>query len=247
MREHKIFPLVLGHIELDKSVMMYFTHCGTKIRIPIAFFYIQGADKNILVDTGASAAISQKHCPVDPVTDLRSFEEALAEVDLSPDDIDIIIQTHLHHDHVGNAAKCRRAKVIVQEDELRFALAPHPLFANLYGIDLLQGLNFHPVRGDTGIDNGIRVLLTPGHTPGSQSVGIWTSEGEAIITGFCSIGETFEVPAEIREVLPYWLVFTPGIHTDSLAAYDSALKVKGLADILIPNHALELGRGQTIP
>jgi glyoxylase-like metal-dependent hydrolase (beta-lactamase superfamily II) len=247
MREHRIFPLVLGHIELDKSAMMYFSYCGTKIKIPIACFYIQGSDKHILVDAGAPAAISQTHCPTDPVTDKQSFEEALSKVDLTPDDIDIIIQTHLHHDHIGNAAKCRRAEVVVQEDELRFALAPHPLFANLYGIDLLKGLNFRPIKGDTNIDDGIKVLFTPGHTPGSQSVGIWTSKGQAIITGFCSIGETFEVPAETKEVLPHWLVFTPGIHTDPLAAYDNALKVKGCADVLIPNHALELDQEQAIP
>ena len=136
IREYKILPLILGNIEIDKSAMMYFTHCGTKIKIPIVCFYIKGGDKHILVDT-APASISQKHCPVDPVTDIQSLEDALGEINLTPDDIDIVIQTHLHHDNVGNSAKCRRAKVIVQEDELKFALAPHPLFANLYGFDLL--------------------------------------------------------------------------------------------------------------
>ena len=247
IREYKILPLILGNIELDKSAMLYFTHCGIKLKIPIVCFYIKGGDKHILVDAGAPAAISQKHCPTDPVTDIQSLEEALGKINLTPDDIDIVIQTHLHHDHVGNSTKCRRAKVIVQEDELRFALAPHPLVANLYGIDLLQGVNFCPIKGDTDIDDGIRVLLTPGHTPGSQSVCVRTSEGQAIITGFCSIGETFRVPPEIQEILPNWLVFTPGIHTDPLAAFDNALKVKGMADILIPNHSPELRQKQVIP
>ena len=247
-REYKILPLVLGSIELDKSAMTYFAYCGTKIRIPIVCFYIQGGDKHILVDAGAPAAVSQKHCPIDPVTDIQSLEEALGKIDLTPDDIDIVIQTHLHHDHVGNTAKCRRAKVIVQEDELRFALSPHPLFANLYGIDLLQGVNFCPIKGDADIADGIRVLLTPGHTMGSQSVCIRTSQGQAIITGFCSIKETFEVPAEVKEMLPNWLVFTPGIHTDPLASFDNALKIKGMADILIPNHSMELlHREQAFP
>jgi len=247
MAKYEIIPLVLGNIEIDKSAMMYFMDCGTKIKIPVVCFYVGGGEKHILVDTGAPAATSQKHCPTDPVTDIQSFEEALGKLGLKPEDIDIIIQTHLHHDHVGNASKCTKAEIIVQEDEIRFALAPHPLFANLYDKDLTQGLRLRPVRGDTEVVDGIKVLLTPGHTPGSQSVAIETAKGTAIITGFCCISETFKVPSETRELFPSWLVYTPGIHTDALAAFDSSLKVKGLADILVPNHALELMEIEKIP
>lgn len=247
MAKYEIIPLVLGTLAVDKSFMMYFTDCGTRIELSVVFFYIKGGEKNILVDTGAPAKGTEKYCPIEPISEFQSFEEALGKQGLKPEDIDIVIQTHLHWDHVANTAKCTKAKVIVQEDELRFALAPHPLFANLYGIELIRGLRFQPVRGDTEIASGIKVLLTPGHTPGVQSVAIETAKGTAIITGFCCISETFEVSPETRELNPGWLVYTPGIHTDALAAFDSALKVKGLADILVPNHALDLGEIETIP
>ena len=55
---------------------------------------------------------------------------------MKPEDIDIIIQTHLHWDHCANTSKCKNAKVIVHEDELRFALAPHPIEAGIYKKDL---------------------------------------------------------------------------------------------------------------
>jgi len=236
-QEYEIIPLVLGRIELDKSAMMYFMQCGTKINVPIVCFYLKGGDKHILIDAGAPAAVSQKHCPADPVTDIQTLEEALGKIGLKTDDIDIIIQTHLHHDHVGNSHKCRNAKVIVQDDELKFAMAPHPVFANLYGIDLLQGVNFYPIEGDAEIADGISVILTPGHTPGSQSVCVRTSKGNTIITGFCCIEENFQVPPDIQKLLPNWLVYTPGIHTDPLAAFENAVKVKGMADELIPNHS----------
>ena len=247
MAKYEIIPLVLGNLEVDKSTMMYFMDYGTRIKLPVVFFYIKGAGKNILVDTGASAEVNRKYCPDELPSDIESFEEALGRHGLEPEDIDIVIQTHLHHDHVGNTVKCTKAKVIVQEDELRFALAPHPLFANLYGIDLIRGLRFQPVRGDTEIVSGIKVILTPGHTPGGQSVAVETAKGTAIITGFCCIGETFEVSPETMKLNPGWLVHTPGIHTDALAAFDNALKVKGLADILVPNHALELMETEAIP
>jgi N-acyl homoserine lactone hydrolase len=42
------------------------------------------------------------------------FEDALERIGLAPEKIDIIIQTHLHYDHCGNASKCENAEVIAQ-------------------------------------------------------------------------------------------------------------------------------------
>jgi len=247
MAKYEIVPLVLADIEVEKSKMMYLTDCGLKVMLPVVSFYIRGGEKNILVDAGASAEMMLKYEPNQTASDVQSFEEALGKQGLKPEDIDIVIQTHLHHDHIGNTAKCTKARVILQEDELSFALAPHPLFAGIYPKELLTGLRFQPVRGDTEIASGIRVLLTPGHSPGTQSVAVETAKGTAIITGFCCIRETFEVSPETRKVSPSWLVYTPGCHTDALAAFDSTLKVKGLADILVPNHEPELREIEAIP
>jgi len=247
MAKYEIVPLVLATIEVEKSKMMYLTDCGQTVTLPTVSFYIRGADQNILVDTGASAEF-MLHCePNQPASDIQSFEEALGKQGLRPEDIDIVIQTHLHHDHIGNTAQCSKAGIILQEAELSFALAPHPLFAGVYPIELLKELRFQPVRGDTEIIDGIRVLLTPGHSPGTQSVAVETTKGTAIITGFCCIRETFEVSPETMDVSPSWLVYTPGCHTDALAAFDSTLRVKGLADILVPNHEPELREIEKIP
>jgi glyoxylase-like metal-dependent hydrolase (beta-lactamase superfamily II) len=246
MAKYEIIPLVLGSLETDKSTMMMFMECGTKINVPIVSFYIKGAKKNILVDTGCPADVMMKCWPA-PASDTQSFEEALEKLGLKPEDIDIVIHTHLHFDHCGNTSKCTNAKVVVQEDELKFALAPHPLCATFYVRNMLERLNFQSVKGDTEIVEGVKVLHTPGHTPGAQSVAIETAKGTAIITGFCSIRETFEVSDEVRQLFPSWFVYTPGINTNALEAFDSALKVKGLADILIPLHDLELGKVKKIP
>ena len=247
MPQYEIIPLVLGTLKVDKSAMMYFVGCGVKVTISVACFYIKGAEKHILVDTGAPAEVNRKHCPEELPSDIQSFEKALGKQGLKPEDIDIVIQTHLHHDHVGNSMKCTKAKIFAQEDEIRFALASHPLFAHLYDIDLIRVLKFQSLKGDAEIVSGIKVLLTPGHTPGAQSVAIETTKGTAIITGFCCIRETFEVPSETREMFPHWLVHTPGIHTDALAAFDSTLKVKEVADILVPNHDPALMKTEAIP
>ena len=247
MTQYEIVPLVLSNIEVEKSKMTYLANFGVKMLLPTVSFYLKGGDKNIRVDTGASARTMLRYEPNQAANDVISFEEALAGQGLRPEDIDIIIHTHLHHDHIGNTALCPRARAIVQEAELNFALAPHPLFAAVYPLELLKGLRFQTVRGDAEIADGVRVLLTPGHSPGTQSVAVETAKGTAIITGFCCIGETFEVSEETAKLSPRWLVYCPGCHTDALAAFDNALRMKGLADILIPNHDPTLREVETIP
>ena len=63
-------------------------------------------------------------------------------------------------------------------------------------------------------------------------------------SGFCSIKENFEPPEEVRELIP---VVPTGTHTDLYASFDSALKIKGLADICIPQHDPSLLDVKSIP
>jgi len=84
----------------------------------------------------------------------------------------------------------------VQKAEIEFARNPHVTQARYYDKELIEGLNFEIIDGDRQIIDGIRVLLTPGHTPGGQSVAIETPKGTAIITGFCCTRENFEPPEE---------------------------------------------------
>ena len=86
--------------------------------------------------------------------------------------------------------------------------------------------------------DGIRVLLTPGHTVGGQSVVVNTRAGQAVITGFCCNEQNF--PAK-GPVVP------SGVHINVIDAYESAQKVREVADILIPLHDLVVGRQRNIP
>ena len=78
---------------------------------------------------------------------LMSFEEALDSVNLSPDRVDIVIQTHLHFDHCYNTRKCVNAKVFVQKSELEFALNPVS-FEGIYRKELFEGLDLQVIKGD---------------------------------------------------------------------------------------------------
>ena len=231
-----IHPLVPSRLVIEAGRMTYLRNYGNPRWLPCPFFVIMGGEEPILVDTGASAAVMSK-LRSEPVEDLMTFEEALAKVDLRPRDISLVILTHLMYDHCANARLLERARFVVQKAELDFVENPHPMLAGAYHSHLFQGLDFQVVEGDCDLRPGIRLLHTPGHSPGNQSVAVTTSAGTAIITGFCCTRENFEFDAAqawVSAVEP--TVIPPGIHLDMVQAYESAARVKEEADILIPFH-----------
>jgi len=234
-------------MELDKAVLMYRFHYGQKIQVPNVVWYIEGADKNILVDTASEAKLAKELRGL-PAKEILSFEESLESVGLKPKDIDIIIQTHLQWDHCANMQKCKNAKVLVQEEELRFAYAPHPILAPTYKKSLLTGVNFVIVKGYQEIFPGIELIPTPGHTPGTMSVAVNTEKGKAIITGFCCLKDNFGPPEgvseELKELTP---VVAPGIHLNAVDGFESVFLVKGLADIVLACHDPSFLEAQIIP
>ena len=243
MKTYRIRPLALTSVENDMSVFTYRFHYGRKIRTPYYIWYIEGADKHILIDTGADAQLARDFRGF-PAQDISSFEDALASLGLKPEDIDIVIQTHLQWDHCANTSKCKNARVIATETELLFALSPHPILAPTYRRESLKDLNFTLVKGPYEVIPGIELIPAPGHTPGTQAVSIQTEKGKAVLTGFCCIRENFEPPETVREILP---VIAPGIHLDAVEAFETALRIKSMADILIPMHDPSFVGGKSIP
>lgn len=237
MQEYTIHPLVVGANETDQGVMTYLRDYGKRIWIPIYVFYIKGGKENILVDTGLEQFVVPDDLGERYGLSILEFEDALAAVGLKPEDIDIIIHTHLHNDHCENDYKCPRAKVYVQRSELEFLKNPHPIDHRYYP-DVLDDVDLVELDGDANILEGIDVIFSPGHTVGGQSVAVNTSKGKAIITGFCCNDKNF--PATGHAI-------TPGVHINAIEAYDSIQKIRKMADILIPLHDLSIGKMKSIP
>jgi len=72
---------------------------------------------NILIDSGAPPEVMHEYWDRE-YEEIMSFEDALDSVGVTADQIDIVIQTHLHFDHWGNTPKCKKAKIIIQSSEL---------------------------------------------------------------------------------------------------------------------------------
>jgi glyoxylase-like metal-dependent hydrolase (beta-lactamase superfamily II) len=185
-----------------------------------------------LVDARATAEEFRKRGVSDE--NVQSLDIGLKKIGVDARDVETIIMTHLHWDHAVLASKFSHATFYVQKKEFDFANNPHPAVATQYNKSLLMNLKFELIEGDTEIIKGIKVFLTPGHSLGGQSVGVETSQGLALITGFCCTCENF-FPTPEASAKGFKIV-APGIHTDMLKAYDSVLRVKQMANIIIPLH-----------
>lgn len=237
MKEYTIHPVAVGINETDQGIMTYQRDYGKRILLPVYMFYIKGSDKNILVDTGLEQFVVSEETKKKCGLNVLEFEDALEIFNLKPEHIDIIIHTHLHNDHCENDYKCKNAAVYVQKAELDFFKNPHPIDHRYYP-DVLDGVNLVEINGDAEIKDGIEVIFSPGHSVGGQSVSINTSKGKAIITGFCCNEKNFPEKGP---------AICPGVHIDAIKAYNSAQKIKNLADILIPLHDISIGRQKQIP
>ena len=133
-------------------------------RWPVHGFVVTHPGGALLVDTGVGG-------PDEMLSDWRvvnrAAAEALADIDMSPADIDLVINTHLHFDHCGQNAVFSHAPFYVQRAEVNRA--------KVESRDLFEWLGFMDARfelldGDVEIVPGVRVIATPGHTSGHQSV-----------------------------------------------------------------------------
>ena len=151
--------------------------------IPMALnsLLVRTGKQNILVETGIGSKLSEKSQSIyqNQARLLKSFEEA----GVSPDEIDIVINTHLHFDHCGwntyykdgkPVATFPRARYYVQEGEWRHAREQHERDRVSYMTDnydpLVASGQMQLLKGDAEIAPGIAVKVYPGHTRDLQAV-----------------------------------------------------------------------------
>ena len=188
-----IHPLDLGTlVKIDKSIFTVARNQGEKIDVPCIGWLILGGEKKVLVDTGPSDPewASLHHRPL-AKSSSQEIKNALNKYGLRPDDIEVVIFTHLHWDHCFNLEHFPKATFWVQKTELQYAVAPLPTAYRTYeaGVPGVQPPwmkvfgSLKLADGDQEILPGIRVLYLPGHSPGSQGVVVDTGAGQWLIAG----------------------------------------------------------------
>jgi glyoxylase-like metal-dependent hydrolase (beta-lactamase superfamily II) len=115
----------------------------------------------------------------------RTIISQFREIGVDPDDISLLILSHAHFDHVGNTRLFPRVKWIVQRREYDAMFGPdfaeHGFSPELY--NTLRGNPTEIVEGDHDVfgDGSIRLISTPGHTPGHSSLAVRLPRSGTII------------------------------------------------------------------
>jgi glyoxylase-like metal-dependent hydrolase (beta-lactamase superfamily II) len=233
MAHWTITMLDTGTQTQDKGAMTYLTDMGQPIQIPVSVALLEGPGEKILVDTSFLSVertwqIRRRQIVRTPSQELPA---ALASIGARPEEITTVILTHLHYDHAGNNQLFPKARFFVQREELRYALAPTTFDASAYFAPSLGvtpdylGTKFDLVDGDAEIAEGVRVITTPGHTPGHQSVLVETTGGR-----FCIAGDAVMWFENLEKRIP------PGFHTSMIDCMASLERIAREADHVLPGH-----------
>ncbi|MFF2840604.1 N-acyl homoserine lactonase family protein [Paenarthrobacter sp. NPDC057981] len=210
------------------------TRTGNMVPAPV--WLIQGSDRTILIDTGLGDVAEAIAVPArygSPYMASRSEEQdivaGLAQYGVEPQDIDTVVLTHLHYDHIGNNELFSNATFIVQKDELDLALNP-PKFCMFYFPEYAYKLSVVADRlvvidGDYEINDDVRLIKIGGHTPGCQSVLVKIDGAVVCLTS--------DVMYNYRNLELDWPIGSFWNLKELISGYK---RIRREADIIVPQH-----------
>lgn len=150
-------------------------------RVVVNAWLLRHPEALVLVDTGIA-----EHLPPADVEEMRFIRtpitDALATAGLAAGDVDLVINCHLHADHAGGNVAFRGTPILVQPAELVAARGPD--YTVPEDVDIADG-RYEEREGEHEPLPGIRVIPTPGHSPGHQSISVETDAGRLVLAGQC--------------------------------------------------------------
>ena len=136
-------------------------------------------DGVFLFDNGVGVGNAEVEATFSPR--VRPIEDALAERGISMADVTGVANCHLHFDHAGqNVRLPKGVPIFVQRGE--WAMVHEPDYTVAEWIDV-PGLTYEVLDGETEVASGLRLVGTPGHTAGHQSLVVENSMGPVVLAG----------------------------------------------------------------
>ena len=172
----KMHCLSGGRVRMRRSVYVPDADRSETIEMPVSCVLLRHPQGNVLFDTGCHPSVPDNPArwqgmekfmtPILPPGD--NVLTGLSCVGLSPDDIDVVVCSHLHPDHCGCNAFFKRATVMVHENEIAAARKPDAVPMGYLASEWDFG-TIDQVSGERDVfgDGKIVLMPLPGHTPGS--------------------------------------------------------------------------------
>lgn len=173
----KMHALSGGRLRMKKHIFYADAERQETVDLPIACYLMRHGQGNVLFDTGCHpkigtdpeerwGAMARALVPVHNAGD--HVVASLADVGLAPEDIDVVVNSHLHSDHCGCNEFFTQATFVVHEKELATAQDPAMEGQGYFRADWDLPMPVEAVTGERDLFNDGRIVLVPlaGHSPG---------------------------------------------------------------------------------
>lgn len=222
-RATRVRLLDSGTLVIDQSHITWNVGCGTPVRFPVYSVLIEHPDGLIMFDSGYDLELVKQALPFElpEQTPEQTVPAQLAACGVSPEDVQVLVNSHLHFDHCGANRLLPNATTYVHHDELRQARSPEPFERLGYadrGYDHPDA-KFELLEGDLELAEGIHLFHTPGHTIGHYSMLVEPAEGRPLLF-MADVSYTAAAYANDQQA---------GFHNDPVAGVRSIRRIKRLA------------------
>jgi glyoxylase-like metal-dependent hydrolase (beta-lactamase superfamily II) len=234
MANYTVTALKMGTLYAEKSSLTMGRDFAKPVDIPMWAALVEGNGIRALVDTGIHDIDWVRKTVGDQyrVTqeDDETMEGALKAVGLTPDDINIVVNTHLHYDHAGNNRLFKKAVFYTQRVEWEYSfdsIENQKVYYGhfLYDWEAVAYPKWKMLDGEFEVAPGFVIIPLPGHTPGCQGTLITTDEGV-----LCCGGDAVNTVENVNEHV------LPNIIYDCEIGYKSLASVRARADRIFPGH-----------
>jgi glyoxylase-like metal-dependent hydrolase (beta-lactamase superfamily II) len=178
----RIFPTVAAE---EWAGLESFLTPGGKVRLEVVSYLIRSQGMTILCDTGLRSVADETGVLL----------ESLQSADVKPSDVDVVVFTHLHGDHIGWNIEWQgnepvpvfpNAKYLIHRDEWALYMEPDrrdnpKTQQQLLPLERLGKLEL--LSGDRQLTDEVKVVETSGHTPGHMSIEIESDGASAFVQG----------------------------------------------------------------
>jgi glyoxylase-like metal-dependent hydrolase (beta-lactamase superfamily II) len=167
---------------------------------------IESGGKRVLVDTGMGERWTEKEVRLYRIDRSTTLLGGLRACGLGPEDIDVVVNTHLHFDHSGGNTRLEggrvvpafpRARYVVQRGEWDDATHPHERSRASYRLDdfvpVADAGQLDLIDGEAEVAPGVRAVRVGGHTTHHQMV-VVESGGETLVVPTDLLPTTSHLP-----------------------------------------------------
>jgi N-acyl homoserine lactone hydrolase len=234
-------PLVVGMFPaFPLAKFLHGFEGADTVAAPCISWLARGSEGSlVLVDTGPpqptpETAAFHVGLQVDPE---YHIDAALQGAGVSPEEITIVVFSHLHFDHCAHGEFLPNARFLVQRSELAYAVVPEPRHRSGYEVGYRKVFpawmkafdRFATVEGHVEVTDGCMMLHLPGHSPGSAGAVFRTRAGHVAVVG------------DLVNQIENWAApggghIAPSLHSDLAACKQSFRVLEKEADIVLASH-----------